>query len=200
MGGGLASPTTECYVIILDRATRYRAVAGDADRRAKSLMMANARDCDYDPATWASQVEDACLRQGARLTPLRRRVMDIFSGSAAPLGAYAILEELSRREGKHLAPPTVYRALDFLIEHGFVHKIESLNAYAPCEHLDHSHRGMLLICEACGRSTEIENFDVTRAIAEAAATVGFTLRRVMLEAQGLCRHCASNSGLEAAVR
>ncbi len=108
------------------------------------MTMANACGCDHDPATWASQVEGACLRQGAQLTPLRRRVLDIFSGSAAPLGAYAILEELSRREGKQVAPPTVYRTLDFFLEHGFVHKIESLNAYAPCEHLDHAHHGMLL--------------------------------------------------------
>ena len=156
--------------------------------------MENACGCDRDPGTWASQVEDACLRQGAQLTPLRRRVLEIFSGSAAPLGAYAILEELSRREGKHVAPPTVYRTLDFLIEHGFVHKIESLNAYAPCEHLDHAHHGMLLICESCGRSEEIEDSDVTRAIAETAATAGFTLRRVMLEAQGLCRRCAGGPG------
>ena len=84
---------------------------------------------------WAERVEQACLRDGVQLTPLRRRVLDIFSGSVAPLGAYAILEELSRREGKHVAPPTVYRTLDFLLERGFVHKIESLNAYAPCEHL-----------------------------------------------------------------
>ena len=109
--------------------------------------MTNACGCDHDPATWASQVESACLRQGAQLTPLRRRVLDIFSDSAAPLGAYAILEELSRREGKQVAPPTVYRTLDFLLEHGFVHKIESLNAYAPCEHLGHAHHGMLLICK-----------------------------------------------------
>ena len=100
------------------------------------------------------------LRDGAQLTPLRRRVLDIFSGERAPLGAYAILDELSRREGKHVAPPTVYRTLDFLLERGFVHKIESLNAYAPCEHLGHAHHGMLLICEACGRSEEIEDDEV----------------------------------------
>jgi Fur family transcriptional regulator, zinc uptake regulator len=155
------------------------------------MAMTNACGCDHDPATWVSQVESACLRQGAQLTPLRRRVLDIFSGSAAPLGAYAILEELSRREGKQVAPPTVYRTLDFLIEHGFVHKIESLNAYAPCEHLDHAHHGMLLICKACGRSEEIEDGDVMRAIGETAAAARFSLKRVMVEAQGLCRRCAS---------
>jgi Fur family zinc uptake transcriptional regulator len=155
------------------------------------MAMTNACGCDHDAATWASRVESACVRQGVQLTPLRRRVLDIFSGSVGPLGAYAILEELSRREGKQVAPPTVYRTLDFLIEHGFVHKIESLNAYAPCEHLDHAHHGMLLICEACGRSEEIEDADVMRVIGETAAAAGFSLKRVMVEAQGLCRRCAS---------
>ncbi|HKN28185.1 MAG TPA: Fur family transcriptional regulator [Roseiarcus sp.] len=152
--------------------------------------MANACDCAHDPATWAARVELDCLRQGFHLTPLRRRVLGIFGDSAAPLGAYAILEELSRREGKQVAPPTVYRTLDFFLDRGFVHKIESLNAYAPCEHLGHAHQGMLLICEACGRSEEIEDAEVMRAIAGSAAAVGFVLRRVVTEAHGLCQRCA----------
>jgi Fur family transcriptional regulator, zinc uptake regulator len=146
--------------------------------------------CEYSAATWAMQVESACARQGVQLTPLRRRVVDVLRDSAAPLGAYAIMEELSRREGKRVAPPTVYRTLDFLLEHGFVHKIESLNAYAPCEHLGHAHHGMLMICEACGRSEEVDDDDVMRAIAATAASAEFTLRRVMVEAQGLCGRCA----------
>jgi Fur family zinc uptake transcriptional regulator len=152
--------------------------------------MACGCGCEYEPAAWAAQVERACLRQGVQLTPLRRRVLDILTDSGAPLGAYAILEEMSRREGKHVAPPTVYRTLDFFLEHGFVHKIESLNAYAPCEHLGHAHHGMLLICEACGRSEEVEDADVMAEIASATAGAGFTLRRVTAEVQGLCRRCA----------
>ena len=155
--------------------------------------MTNACGCDHDPATWAAQVESACLRQGAQLTPLRRRVLDIFSDSAAPLGAYAILEELSRREGKQVAPPTVYRTLDFFLEHGFVHKIESLNAYAPCEHLDHAHHGMLLICEACGRSEEIEDADGhARDLQSRRRRPASALARVMVEAQGMCRKCGQD--------
>ncbi len=146
--------------------------------------------CDYSGANCATQVESACQRRGVQLTPLRRRVADILSGSSAPLGAYAIMEELSRREGKRVAPPTVYRTLDFFLEHGFVHKIESLNAYRPCEHLGHAHHGMLLICETCGRSEEVDADDVTRMIAATAAGAEFTLRRVMVEAQGLCGRCA----------
>ena len=117
-------------------------------------------------------------------------MLDIFSDSAAPLGAYAILEELSRRDGKQIAPPTVYRTLDFFLDHGFVHKIESRNAYAPCEHLGHGHHGMLLICEACGRSEEIEDAEAMDAIGSSAASAGFTIGRVVVEAQGLCRRCA----------
>ena len=150
--------------------------------------------CAHSPATWAARVEQTCQRDGVQLTPLRRRVLDIFSDSAAPLGAYAILEELSRREGKQVAPPTVYRTLDFLIERGFVHKIESLNAYAPCEHLGHAHHGMLVICETCGRSEEIEDRAVMSAIAATASGAGFVLKRVMVEAKGLCRRCAEDGG------
>ena len=153
--------------------------------------MTNACGCEHDPATWAARVELTCLRQGFHLTPLRRRVLDVFSDSAAPLGAYAILEELSRRERKQIAPPTVYRTLDFFLEHGFVHKIESINAYAPCEHLGHAHHGMLLICETCGRSEEIEDSEVMEAIGGSAAAAGFVLRRVVTEAHGLCRNCAA---------
>ena len=152
--------------------------------------MASACGCEYEPAAWAAQVESGCRKQGVQLTPLRRRVLDILSASGAPLGAYAILEEMSRREGKRVAPPTVYRTLDFFLEHGFVHKIESLNVYAPCKHLDHAHHGMLLICETCGRSEEVEDASVMAVIAATAGTAGFTPRRVMTEAQGLCRSCA----------
>jgi len=153
--------------------------------------MANACGCEHDPATWAARVELSCLRQGAQLTPLRRRVLDIFSTSVAPLGAYAILEELSRREGKQVAPPTVYRALEFFLGHGFVHKIETLNAYAPCEHLGHAHHGMLLICQSCGRSEEIEDAAAMAALSQSASAAGFALNRVTVEAQGLCRRCAA---------
>lgn len=151
--------------------------------------MSNACGCDFSAETWAAQVESACLRQGMQLTPLRRRVLNILSDSGAPLGAYAILDELSRREGKRVAPPTVYRTLDFFLGHGFIHKIESLNAYAPCEHLSHAHSGVLLICEGCGRSEEAEDAEVMQAVAVAAARANFTPRRVMMEAKGLCGRC-----------
>ena len=140
-------------------------------------------------AAWAAEVERACQAGGLQMTALRRNVVAIFGDSAAPLGAYAILDALARREGKPIAPPTVYRTLDFLLGHGFLHKIESRNAYARCEHLGHAHEGVLLLCEKCGRSDEIEDAEVARLLREAAKRAGFAPQRQMVEVQGLCRQC-----------
>jgi Fur family zinc uptake transcriptional regulator len=139
---------------------------------------------------WPGQVESACDREGLHLTPLRRQVLAILAEGSAPLGAYAIIDQLSRREGKPVAPPTVYRTLDFFLEHGFVYKIESRNAYGPCEHLGHAHHGALLLCEKCGRSDEIEDDKLDRLLQEAAARAGFAPHRQMVELVGLCRDCA----------
>src|SRR5580704_8331388 len=121
------------------------------------------------PTDWAEQVQAACAGRGLQMTPLRRSVLAILDESSAPLGAYAIIEALSKREGKPIAPPTVYRTLEFFLEHGFLHKIESRNAFAPCEHLGHAHQGVLLLCEKCGRSDEIEDGGLDRLLRETAA-------------------------------
>ena len=152
--------------------------------------MRNAR-LKPDAVRWRAQVESACARQGLHLTPLRRQVLIILAGSSNPLGAYAIIDRLSRLEGKAIAPPTVYRTLEFFLEHGFVHKIESRNAYAPCEHLGHAHHGALLLCEKCGRSDEIEDVKLDRLLEETAKRAGFAPHRQMVELVGLCRDCAA---------
>ena len=142
------------------------------------------------PSPWAGQVEDICARQGLQLTPLRRRVLSILGESPAPLGAYAIIDRLAKIEGKPVAPPTVYRTLEFFLGHGFVHKIESRNAFAPCEHVGHAHHGVLLLCEKCGHSEEIEDPSLDSALQETAARAGFLPHSQMLELQGLCKSCA----------
>jgi Fur family transcriptional regulator, zinc uptake regulator len=149
-------------------------------------------------ARWRAEVESACEHKGLLLTPLRHQVLAILAESSAPLGAYAIIDQLSRREGKPIAPPTVYRTLDFFLENGFVYKIESRNAYAPCEHLGHAHHGALLLCEKCGRSDEIEDVKLDGLLQEAAARAGFSPHRQMVELVGLCRDCTAQSGDRAA--
>lgn len=139
---------------------------------------------------WARQVAQACARRGLALTPSRESVLAIIAGSDAALGAYAIIEALSRREGRPIAPPTVYRALEFFQENGFVHKIESRNLFAPCEHVGHLHDVVLLLCETCGRSEEAQDEATDAALKALAARAGFVAKRRMLELQGLCRRCA----------
>jgi len=144
----------------------------------------------HEAEQWTQEVTAACGRLGLTMTPLRHTVLAIVSESPAPLGAYAIIEELAKREGKSIAPPTVYRTLDFFLEHGFLHKIESRNAYARCEHFDHAHEGALLICEKCGRSDDVEDAALSLALASTAERAGFVARRRMVEMIGLCRDCA----------
>lgn len=140
---------------------------------------------------WAEQVEQACLSKGLQLTPLRRRVLSILGESGEPLGAYAIIDRLSKLEGKPIAPPTVYRTLEFFEDNGFLHKIESRNVFVPCDHPGHAHAGVLLLCDACGRSQEREDDDLAGAVGRAAQRVGFAVVPQMLELHGLCQSCAS---------
>jgi len=142
------------------------------------------------PDGWGEQVRQACARRRLQLTPSRAGVVAIIAENPAPLGAYAVIEALARREGKAIAPPTVYRALDFLMEHGFLHRIESRNVFAACAHLGHAHQGVMLSCEKCGRSEEIEDEALDAAVDRAAQSAGFVAHRRMIEVAGLCRDCA----------
>lgn len=142
-------------------------------------------------AQWSRRVEDVCASKGLQLTPLRRRVLSILSDGGAPIGAYAIMEKLSKIEAKPIAPPTVYRTLDFFVENGFVHKIESRNAFALCEHVGQAHNGVLLLCKRCGHSEEIQDSAVEESLRNIADRVGFSIALQILEVQGLCNECVS---------
>ncbi len=141
-------------------------------------------------ARWAADVAATCARRSLTLTPARARVLEIIADSGAPLGAYAIIEAMTRREGKSVAPPTVYRALEFFLEHSFLHKVESRNLYAPCEHVGHAHDGVLLICDVCGQTQESEGEAVGVALGSVAAAAAFAVRRRTVELQGTCAACA----------
>jgi Fur family zinc uptake transcriptional regulator len=144
------------------------------------------------PSPWAKKVEQSCLSKGLKLTPLRKQILSILNDSREPLGAYAIIDRLSKREGKPIAPPTVYRTLEFFQENGFLHKVESRNVFALCQHLGHTHAGVLLLCDMCSCSEEIEDADLAEACLKAAQTSGFRLAHQMLELHGQCRSCASS--------
>jgi len=134
----------------------------------------------------------AAERLGTTLTPLRRRVLEIVLESHKPVGAYDVLGHLARG-GKRPAPPTVYRALDFLRAQGFVHRIDSRNAFVACFVPQTAHRSHFLLCRACGRAAEIENPMLDRALEAAAQAQGFAPEHETVEITGKCAECA-NSG------
>ncbi|QCO01712.1 Fur family transcriptional regulator [Azospirillum argentinense] len=142
--------------------------------------------CIADALTRADAL---CAERGARLTALRRQVLELVWNSHKPRGAYAILEDLSQREGKATAPLTVYRALEFLVEHGLVHRIESLNAYIGCAAPGAVHSGQFLVCETCGNAVEIDDPRIRAAIGTIAAEHGFQVSRPTVEVRGTCTDC-----------
>ncbi|MBB5690969.1 transcriptional repressor [Roseomonas alkaliterrae] len=142
------------------------------------------------------EAEKACLRRGAQLTPLRRQVLALVLDAEAPVGAYALLDRLkASRPGA--APPTVYRALDFLLEHGLIHKVERLNAYIGCADAghghghEHDHPHQFLICRRCGATAEIADHAVAHAIEAAARRAGFAIAEATVEIEGTCARCAA---------
>ncbi len=141
---------------------------------------------------WISQVEAACATRGLQMTALRREVAGILASAGQPLGAYAIIQKLSDVQSRIVAPPTVYRTLDFLVDNGFVVKIESRQAYIACDHVGHGHdhHGVLFSCVKCGRSYEIDSAAVEREIAAIAAECSFKVERKVLEVDGVCAECA----------
>lgn len=132
--------------------------------------------------------EALCARHNLRLTDLRRRVLQLVWTRHGPVGAYALLDAL-KEEGYAAAPPTVYRALDFLLEHGLVHRIERLNAFVGCPQPGVPHIGQFLICSACGAAAEIDDPGIVHALRQGAALRGFRIEHQTVEVTGLCPAC-----------
>ncbi|MBO3276116.1 zinc uptake transcriptional repressor Zur [Pseudomonas schmalbachii] len=143
-------------------------------------------------ASALAEADTVCARQGVRLTELRRRVLELVWQSHKPLGAYDILAVLSETDGRRAAPPTVYRALDFLLENGLVHRIASLNAFVGCNNPEHAHEGQFLICRACHTAIELEQPAISDAIVAGARDVGFAVETQTVEVVGLCSACNSD--------
>lgn len=131
----------------------------------------------------------ACARDGADLTALRRSVLGLVLEADGPVTAYQLLDRL-RKIRKGAVPPTVYRALEFLLEHGLIHRLERLNAFIPCAETGHRHVAQFLICRECGSVAEIEDQAAARALVHAAERKGFRARDTVVEIEGTCAACA----------
>jgi len=134
------------------------------------------------------RAEALCRERGVRLTEQRKTVLQLLCVSDKPLSAYELLERM-RGLVKNPAPPTVYRALDFLLEHGLVHKLECLHAYVGCAHPDHPHASQFLICDDCGEVAEVEEPSVDKSLKAAGEALGFRTKRPVIELLGTCAQC-----------
>jgi Fur family zinc uptake transcriptional regulator len=137
-----------------------------------------------------ASAETACRSKGARLTPMRREVLEALYATHRPLGAYDIAEILAQKDGRRLAPITIYRSLDFLMEHGLAHRLASRNAFVACPH-GHGTGDLVafLICETCGGVDEMSSAGVAGAISGLLAEQEFEPQRQVLEISGRCAHC-----------
>ena len=129
-----------------------------------------------------------CQRRGERLTPIRRKVLGLLLASGRATKAYTLLDEM-RKVHSGSAPPTVYRALDFLLSVGLVHRVESINAFAACHDLTHCHHGMLLVCQQCGAVREMHEPEIERVLFERIKLSGYKLASDAAELKGVCPEC-----------
>jgi len=133
--------------------------------------------------------EQCCAQNGTRFTSQRKRVLELIWQSHKPVTAYALIKAL-RKEKENTEPPTVYRALEFLLENSLVHRIESLNAFVGCEDPKKEHRSQFMICEQCDQATELTNSQrIEKAIAAEANKLGFSVTSSTVEITGTCPSC-----------
>lgn len=142
----------------------------------------------HDAPGYVRAVEQACANRGLRLTPLRAQVLGLVAAAGRPIKAYDLLD-LMKRESGSTAPPTVYRALDFLLEQGFVHRLSSINAYIGCHHPQARHSVPFLICDRCQNAIELEDARITGLLEAQAMARGFAPSAQTIEVHGLCAAC-----------
>lgn len=155
-----------------------------------SSLCQNHDHCIDDALANAQQI---CQDNHVRLTAQREQVLRLIWQSHKPLGAYTLIEMLSEITGKAVAPPTVYRALEFLLGLGLIHRINSLNAYLGCTdpsaHNKQHSVNYFLICERCHDTAEFIDTNIDQRVQEHAVDNGFIPQQQWLEVTGICQSC-----------
>ena len=135
------------------------------------------------------EAEQYCQENGLNFTPVRRKVLEILLQKNTAIGAYEILD-LLREAGFKNQPPVAYRALEFLVQNGFAHKIEQLNSFIGCMHPGKDHSPAFMICRNCDSVSEEEALTRNFSVSQIASKAGFTVEKAVIEARGLCHSCA----------
>lgn len=149
---------------------------------------AHHRHSQQDPADAMGHAEALCRDRGLKFTPLRRRVFEALASSGAPLGAYDLVERLGQE--RRISPISVYRALEFLIEAGLIHRIAVRNTYLPCHH-EHGpgETTVFLVCSSCGNVDELASSAIASGLDGMAAALDFKPKSRAVELEGECSAC-----------
>lgn len=137
------------------------------------------------------EAEATCSERGVRLTSLRRQVLEQILNTEGVIKAYDLIHELGRQD-RRIKPPSIYRSLAFLLEQGFIHRIESLNGFVACTHPGERHDSLLMICDLCGTIAETQPHGINQVLQESAREEGFRIKDKILELHGVCRGCQAN--------
>jgi Fur family zinc uptake transcriptional regulator len=169
-------------------ATAHKATsASSADAHAHEHQeMAHTHGDSQEAAL--TLADEYCRERGEKLTPIRRKVLELLLNSGRATKAYSLLDEM-RQIHPGSAPPTVYRALDFLLSAGLVHRIESINAFTVCHDLTQCQHGILVVCQQCGSVTELHQPKLRQALVAQIEDAGYRLASDEIELKGLCAAC-----------
>lgn len=148
----------------------------------------NCQDHHECAKTAIAHAEAVCTSRAARLTPIRRAVLTEIWANHEATKAYDLIARLSR-EGNLVKPPTVYRALDFLLAHGLIHRIESLNAFVGCHHPEIRHQAILMICDHCGMIEETASEAMNHILETLTQAHDFKVAHQSIEIHGICTDC-----------
>ncbi|SPL71168.1 transcriptional repressor [Acinetobacter stercoris] len=140
-----------------------------------------------------TEAEQMCAASGARLTPLRKEVLELILNASSPMGAYDLLAKIKSASDRPAAPPTVYRTLDFLLEKGLIHRLTSINAYIPCCHPREGHQAAFLICTECHTVKEASAQGLMQQLDELAASDKFNAHHSIIEISGICQQCSKQA-------
>ncbi len=136
------------------------------------------------------EAEQICASAGARLTPLRKEVLELILNASSPMGAYDLLAKIKSSSDRPAAPPTVYRTLEFLLEKGLIHRLTSINAYIPCCHPREGHQAVFLICTQCQTVKEASAQGVIEELNQLAKSDQFNAHHSIIEISGICQQCS----------
>jgi Fur family transcriptional regulator, zinc uptake regulator len=164
---------------------------GHGEAHGRGLAQASS------PEAALIMAEDYCRERGEKLTPIRRKVLELLLTSGRATKAYSLLDEM-RQIHPGSAPPTVYRALDFLLSAGLVHRIESINAFTVCHDLTQCQHGILVVCQQCGNVTELHEPKLRQALVAQIEGAGYRLASEEIELKGLCAACQAIEAAETA--